>query len=141
MTTWQRILPADAMTVCALMEAFHGDRLDERRRWETVDRCAGPDPLLEGWLLYEGIEPAGYAMLCRGYDPALARETMRLEELWVAPPFRRRRTGECFLAALPGLYPGCAYVEVPSAGSAPVLRMLGYRTEAPALRAACPERK
>ncbi|MBR4710963.1 MAG: hypothetical protein IKP10_02950 [Clostridia bacterium] len=138
MTTWQKMLPADAMTVCALMEAFHGPRLSEQARWETIGRCVGGDPLLEGWLLLEDGCPAGYAMLCRGYDPALGCATMRLEELYVDPAWRRCRPGERFLGALPGLYPGCGYVTVPAAGIGPLLRRLGYGGETPVMTAACP---
>lgn len=132
------MLPADAMTVCALMEAFHGGRLDERRRWEAIERCVGPDPSMEGWLLCEGPMPAGYAMLARVYDPALACDTAELVELWVDPAYRALRTGEHFLEALPGLCAGCGYVTVPASGMVPLLHRLGYGSEAPVMRAPCP---
>ena len=146
MTTWLRAAVEDTLPLYALMRTFYERRLgpgavDDSRIFDSIDRCCGPYPHLEGWVIREDLSVAGYAMLSRGYDPAAGVENLRIEELYVAPAFRDAGTAERFLRALPGLYPGCGTVSVADNASETIWRAMGYTRTAGLFTASCPKKE
>lgn len=143
MTTWLKMQPQDTLPVYSLMRAFYDRRLGQGtvpdgRLYDSIGRCCGDYPHIEGWVIYESGTLAGYAMLSRGYDPAEGKELMRMEEFYISPEYRQAGTAERFLRALPGLYPGCGSVSVPDNGADAAWRPRGYRRVAALFSAACP---
>ena len=125
----------DALPVYTLMRAFYdrrlaGDKVPDARLWDSIERCVGAYPHLEGWAIFEEQTLAGYAMLSRVYDPAEGAEHLLLQEFYIDRPFRASRCGDAFLKALPGLYPDGGRILIPDTAPESAWRPLGYRRAA-----------
>ncbi len=143
MTTWRRLEPWDALPVYTLMRAFYDRRIGagevpDARIWDSIGRCTGDYPHMEGWAVFEDQTLAGYAMLSRVYDPGEGTEHLLLQEFYIDKPFRAAGCGPGFLRALPSLYPGCGRILIPDTAPEGVWRPLGYRRTAVLYGAVCP---
>ncbi len=132
MTTWRKMEPWDALPVFSLMREFYDRRIGagavmDAQLWDSLERCVGDYPHLEGFVIFEDQTLAGYAMLSRGYDPSRSCETLLLQEFYVDRPFRAAGCGDSFLRALPGLCPDCGTIAVADTAGDGVWRLLGYQ--------------
>ncbi len=142
MTTWRKMQPWDTLPVFSLMRGFYDRRIGagsatDAQLWDSLERCTGDYPYLEGFVLFEEQTLVGYALLSRCYDPAMACETLLLQEFYVDPSYRRSGAGEFFLRALPSLCTDCGYIAVADAAGDNVWRPLGYRRNGNLFTAAC----
>ena len=135
----------DTLLVFSLMRSFYDHAsppIPDDVIWTNIQNCTSPDyPYAEGWVFSDGITLVGYAILSRGYLTQAARESIRIEDLYVDPAYRHLDVGQDFLKALPGLYPGCGYVSLESSGSRQETgryRLLGYRPLSSLLASPCP---
>ncbi len=60
----------------------------------------GPDRVAHAVLAYSGSEPAGFAVFFFSFSTFLGRPGLYLEDLYVAPPWRRQGLGRQLLAYL-----------------------------------------
>ena len=142
MTTWRKMQPWDALPVFSLMREFYDRRIGagavtDAQLWDSLERCAGDYPHIEGFVVFEDQTLAGYAMLSRTYDPTQCCEALMLQEFYVDRPFRQSGCGDRFLRALPALCPDCGYVAVSDTAGESVWRPLGYRRSGNLYTAAC----
>ena len=142
MTTWRKMQPWDALPVFSLMREFYDRRIGtgdvtDAQLWDSLERCVGDYPHLEGFVVFEDQTLAGYAMLSRTYDPTQCCEALLLQEFYVDRPFRQTGCGDRFLRALPTLCPDCGYVTVSDTAGESVWRPLGYRRSGNLYAAAC----
>ncbi len=96
---WRPATPADGDAVHALRRAFCAE---SHQQWdEATDRSVlqklltSPD-LGRAWVLDAG-EPAGYAVVGYGFSLEFRGRNAFLDELYVAPPWRGRGSGEAAL--------------------------------------------
>ena len=137
----------DSLLVFSLMRAFYdhvSPPISDDVIWKNIQNCTSSYPYAEGWVFSDENTLVGYAILSRGYLTQTARESIRVEDLYVAPAYRHLDIGQDFLKALPGLYPGCGYVSLESGGGrreSGRYRLLGYHPLSALMAAPCPPEK
>lgn len=129
----RRMEGRDAMSVFPLMQEFYdkclgADQYSQELLWTNIDRCIGSYPHIEGWVITDRVVVQGYAIVSFGYDVVSGTEYIRVEELYVSPPYRRTDPGSAFLKALPDHYPEAKFVSIQaqSRKEEAVYRSCGY---------------
>jgi GNAT superfamily N-acetyltransferase len=91
--------PALLELVIALAEFEKLAPPDASAQQRLIEDGFGERPRFEAWLAFweDGPKPVGYAIFFETYSSFLARPTLYLEDLFVAPAFRQRGIGLALL--------------------------------------------
>ena len=67
---------------------------------QDIADCVGECPFVEGFIIEEDGEVAGYAMTAMGYSTEYGGISVMLEDLYLRPEYRGRGLGSAFLLYL-----------------------------------------
>lgn len=68
--------------------------------------CISDSPYLEGFMIADGDEIAGYGMLAKSYSTEFGRPCIWIEDLYLKPEHRGKGFGSAFLQFVTGRYCG-----------------------------------
>ena len=99
----RRATQADVPALVELMRAFYAEShypLDREWAASSLRTLIGRPDLGAGWLASDGTTPAGHAVLTVRYCMEFGALCGHIDDLFVAPAFRRRGVGRALLDAL-----------------------------------------
>lgn len=93
-----------------ILEFYAGPAVDHPVPRETLERtfsdAVGDNPLLEGFVLEQDGEVAGFCYITRFYSCEVGGSVVMIEELFIKEDFRGRGLGQQFFQWLYARYPG-----------------------------------
>ena len=130
----------DKETVLAMMRTFYASPAvftngSEEIFRSDIDACVGDNPFLEGYIFQGQDAILGYAMVAKSFSTEFGKPCIWIEDLYVAPPFRRCGIGKGFFAFITAKHPGCIFrleVEQENESAVALYRSCGF-TELPYL--------
>ncbi len=70
-----------------------------------IENCINDNPFLEGYILEENGEIAGYGMLAKSFSTEFGKPCIWIEDLYVKEKYRGKKLGSSFLKFVQDKYP------------------------------------
>ncbi len=126
----------DAPQVLEMMEVFYASPAVHTNGsaeifQADVDACISENPYLEGYILEEKGETAGYAMAAKSFSTEFGKPCIWLEDIYIKEPYRGRGFGGAFLTFLAEKYPNAVIrleVEEENGRAVRVYQKAGFET-------------
>ena len=101
----------DRETVLGMMRTFYASPAVWTNGSEEIfaadfDACVGENPFLEGFLLRNGEEILGYAMVAKSFSTEFGKPCIWIEDLYLKPEYRGQGVGSGFLQHMAAWHPG-----------------------------------
>lgn len=74
-----------------------------------IDNCVNDNPYLEGYIVEDGEEVQGYAMVAKSFSTEFGKPCIWIEDLYVKEPYRGRGIGSQVLQYISEKYVGCIF--------------------------------
>lgn len=107
------ITAADEPVYCRLAHEFYRSNavahpIPDSHIRRTFQTILSGSPYAAAYLIEDGGQTAGYALLAVTWSQEGGGQTVWIEELYILPAFQGRGLGRSFFEALPRLYPQAA---------------------------------
>ncbi len=74
-----------------------------------IDNCVNDNPYLEGYIVEDGEEVQGYAMVAKSFSTEFGKPCIWIEDLYVKEPFRGYGIGSQMLQYISKKFAGCIF--------------------------------
>ena len=74
-----------------------------------IDACLSDSPYLEGYILENGDEIQGYAMVAKSFSTEFGKPCIWIEDLYIKAEYRGLGLGGAFLESIGKKYAGCVF--------------------------------
>ncbi len=76
---------------------------------KDIKNCIGDNPYVEGYVMEEGTELQGYAMIARSYSTEFGKPCIWIEDLYIKEEYRGKGIGSSFFSFITQKYPDHVY--------------------------------
>lgn len=106
--------PADKPCVLEMMRVFYASEAvlsngSEEIFLNDIDTCLGDSPYLEGYVMEDGTQVLGYAMIAKSFSTEFGKPCIWIEDIYIKEPFRGKGIGSQTLQYIMERFPGCIF--------------------------------
>ena len=132
--TIRKMQAADKACVLEMMRVFYASPAvlsngSEEIFCNDIDNCISDNPYLEGFVVEDGSELQGYAMIAKSFSTEFGKPCIWVEDLYVKEPYRGTGIGSRVLQFIIEQFPGCIFrleVEEENAKAIAVYKKNGF---------------
>lgn len=132
--TIRKMTEKDRPCVLEMMRTFYASPAvlsngSEEIFCNDIDACVGDSPYLEGYIMEDGGQVQGYAMVAKSYSTEFGKPCIWIEDLYVKESFRGSGLGSQVLQYIVQQYPGSIFrleVEEENARAIAVYKKNGF---------------
>ena len=74
-----------------------------------IEACVGDNPFLEGYIIENGQEIQGYAMIAKSFSTEFGKPCIWIEDLYLKEAYRGMEIGKQFFDFITAKYEGCLF--------------------------------
>ena len=105
---------ADKETVLEMMRVFYASPAvlsngSEEIFQNDIENCINDNPYLEGFMIVDGAEIQGYAMVAKSFSTEFGKPCIWIEDLYLKEPYRNKGIGSEVLGLIVQRFPGCIF--------------------------------
>lgn len=112
--TIRKMVLADKPTIMDMMRVFYASPAvlsngSEEIFEADIDNCVNDNPYLEGYVIEQGGEIQGYAMIAKSFSTEFGKRCIWIEDLYIQEPYRGLGFGSAFFDYITKVYAGCIF--------------------------------
>ena len=101
---------ADKPTIMDMMRVFYASPAvlsngSEEIFEADIDNCVNNNPYLEGYVIEQGGEIQGYAMIAKSFSTEFGKPCIWIEDIYIKEEYRGLGIGSAFFSLINGKYP------------------------------------
>ena len=110
----RKMVAADKPVVLEMMRVFYASPAvlsngSEEIFQNDIDNCVNENPYLEGFMIEDGAEIQGYAMVAKSFSTEFGKPCIWIEDLYLKEPYRNKGIGSEVLGLIAQRFPGCIF--------------------------------
>lgn len=124
----------DKPAVVAMMRDFYASPAvwsngSEEIFMKDIENCIKGSPYVEGYIIADGAEIQGYAMIARSYSTEFGKPCIWIEDLYIREACRGKGAGKAFMTFITQKYTDCIFrleVEEENTSALALYRKCGF---------------